>query len=59
MTLDPSNEPSITPDPDANNKKRPNKKGRGWAMNTQEKLCLICECCEPFSEYKQWNYVMS
>lgn len=55
MALDPSNEPSVTPDPGANNKKRPGKKVWGWAMNAQENLCLICEYCEYSSEYKPWN----
>lgn len=55
MTPDFSNKPSVTPDPSANDKERPRKKSQRRAMNAQEKLCLICECCEHFSEYKSWN----
>lgn len=36
-------------------KNRPRKKGRNRAMNAQEKLVLIRECCEHADEYKLGN----
>ncbi len=55
MASDLSNKPFVTFHPSVNNKKRLKKKSQGRAINTQEKLCLTCECYEYSSEYKPRN----